>query len=209
MSLNIEVISDVICPWCYIGKRRLERAIATYGKPINVRWLPFQLNPTMPKEGISRREYRIQKFGSWERSQELDARVIEVGKEEGIAFAFDQIERTPNTVDAHRLIWLAEKEGVQDLVVERLFSAYFVEGRDICALQTLLEVVVMAGLDRGKAETLLHGDDGIEALKEAADLSRMYQVNGVPFFIVNQKVTLAGAQYPETFLAAFEQAEES
>ena len=162
----------------------------------------------MPKEGISRREYRIQKFGSWERSQELDARVIGVGKEEGIAFAFDRIERTPNTLAAHRLIWLAEKEGVQDLVVERLFRAYFIEGRDICALPSLVEVVVEAGLNQEKAEALLHGNDGLEALKEAGDHSGLHQVNGVPFFIVNQKVTLSGAQHPQTFLEAFERAED-
>src|SRR4051794_10106772 len=112
MSLAIDVISDVLCPWCYIGKRRLEKAIAAVkGRhEVRVRLLLFQLNPTMPKEGISRREYRTRKFGSWERSLDLDARVIEVGKSEGIHFAFDQIERTPNTLNAHRLIWLAEKE---------------------------------------------------------------------------------------------------
>src|SRR6478672_4703463 len=98
MNLSVDVISDVICPWCFIGKRRLEKAIA--GGPVKVRWLPFQLNPTMPKEGISRREYRTKKFGSWERSKELDARVIAVGKDEGIHFTFERIERTPNTLDA-------------------------------------------------------------------------------------------------------------
>src|SRR5580700_1997882 len=102
MILTINVISDMICPWCFIGKRRLEKAIAAFDGQAKVRWLPFQLNPTMPKEGISRREYRIKKFGNWERSQELDAKLIAVGKEEGIHFAFDKIERTPNTLDAHR-----------------------------------------------------------------------------------------------------------
>ena len=132
MNLAVDVISDVICPWCYIGKRRLEKAIAAFeGHQVQVRWLPFQLNPTMPKEGISRREYRIRKFGSWERSLELDARVVAVGETEGIHFAFDRIERTPNTVDAHRLIWLADQQGCQDAVVEALFVAYFTEGRDI------------------------------------------------------------------------------
>src|SRR5689334_25368336 len=118
MSLSIQVISDVICPWCLIGKRRLEKAVAAHGGPVKVRWLPFQLNPTMPKEGISRREYRTRKFGSWERSQELDARLVAVGQSEGIPFAFDRIERTPNTVDPHRLIGLAGEEGVQEVVVE-------------------------------------------------------------------------------------------
>src|SRR5246127_3924617 len=110
MVLHIDVISDVICPWCFIGKRRLEKAIAAHPHEVGVRWLPFQLNPTMPKEGISRREYRTRKFGSWERSLELDAEVVAAGKAEGIHFAFDRIGRTPNTLDAHRLIWLADKQ---------------------------------------------------------------------------------------------------
>src|ERR1043165_1336635 len=131
MNLTVDVISDVICPWCWIGKRRLEKPIAAYDRQVKVHWLPFQLNPTMPKEGISRREYRTRKFGSWERSLELDAQVAAFGKAEGIDFAFDTMERTPNTLDAHRLIWLADKEGNQDAVVEALFRAYFTEGRDI------------------------------------------------------------------------------
>ena len=208
MYLTVHVISDVVCPWCYIGKRRLEKAIAAYGGPVKVRWLPYQLNPTMPKEGISRREYRTKKFGSWERSQELDARVIAVGKEEGIDFSFDRIERTPNTLDAHRLIWLADKEGVQDAVVESLFLAYFTNGREISDRQTLLDVVAEAGLNRSKAEAVLHSDDGMEAVKEAEALSRRQHVDGVPFFSVNDQITLAGAQSPDTFLEAFRQGEQ-
>jgi predicted DsbA family dithiol-disulfide isomerase len=176
MALFIDIISDVICPWCYIGKRRLEKAVAAFGGPVNGRWLPFQLNPTMPKEGVSRREYRTKKFGSWERSQELDARVVAVGKEEGIHFAFDRIERTPNTLDAHRLIGLAERKGVQGAVVEALFRAYFTEGRDISNRQILLDVVAEAGLDRGKAEGVLNDDDGFEPIKEAEGLSRRHRV---------------------------------
>ena len=144
MQLSVDLISDVICPWCFIGKRRLEKAIAALGKPVKVRWLPFQLNPTMPKEGISRRDYRIKKFGSWERSMQLDADIIAVGKQEGIHFAFDRMERTPNTLDAHRLIWLADQESCQDAVMEALFQAYFTEGRDISNCQTLIDVVAEA-----------------------------------------------------------------
>ena len=208
MTLTVDVISDVICPWCFIGKRRLEKAIAAHGGPVKVRWLPFQLNPTMPKEGISRREYRIKKFGSWEHSQELDVRVIAVGKEEGIDFAFDRIERTPNTLDAHRLIWLAEMEGVQDAVVEALFVAYFTAGRNIADRQTLLDVVAEAGLNRNKAEDLLTSG-GQEAIQEAESMSRRHHVDGVPFFVINGKATLSGAQQVDTFLEAFRQASES
>jgi predicted DsbA family dithiol-disulfide isomerase len=206
MSLAVDVISDVICPWCYVGKRRLEKATAAVGGPVAVRWLPFQLNPAMPKEGVSRREYRTRKFGSWERSQELDARVVAAGETEGIHFAFDRIERTPNTLDAHRLVWLAERQGVQDAVVEALFRAYFTEGRDISHRQTLLDVVAEAGLDRHGAEATLNGDDGLDAIKDADALARQLGVDGVPFFIVNGTITLSGAQQPGAFLEAFRQA---
>ena len=205
MNLAIEVISDVICPWCYIGKRRLEKAIAAHDGPVKVRWLPFQLNPQMPQQGISRREYRTKKFGSWERSQELDAQVAAAGEAEGIHFAFDRMERTPNTLDAHRLIWLADSEGVQDTVVEALFRAYFTAGRDISDSRTLLDVVAEAGLDRGKAEGVLTSGGGQEAIQEADELARRVRVEGVPFFVLNGKVTLSGAQPPEAFLLAFEQ----
>jgi predicted DsbA family dithiol-disulfide isomerase len=203
MTLTVDVISDVICPWCFIGKRRLEKAIAAHGGPVKVRWLPFQLNPTMPKEGISRREYRIKKFGSWERSQELDARVIAVGKEEGIDFAFDRIERTPNTMDAHRLIWLADTKCAQDAIVEALFQAYFTDGRDISNRQTLLDVVAEAGLDREMAEAVLNSDEGMEAINEAGELSQQHRVDSVPFFVINGQITLGGAQPPEAFMEAF------
>jgi predicted DsbA family dithiol-disulfide isomerase len=205
MVLYVDVISDVICPWCFIGKRRLEKAIAALDRQqeVRVRWLPFQLNPTMPKEGISRKEYRTRKFGSWERSLELDAKMIAVGEAEGVHFSLDKIERTPNTLDSHRLIWLAEMHGVQDAVVEALFRAYFTEGRDISNRQALIDVVGDAGLDRHKAEGVLNSNEGMEAIKEADEKARRFQVDGVPFFIVNGKITLGGAQPPNAFLEAF------
>jgi predicted DsbA family dithiol-disulfide isomerase len=208
MVLHVDVISDVICPWCFIGKRRLEKALgALDGKhEVRVRWLPFQLNPAMPREGISRREYRTRNFGSWERSLALDARLMELGKSEGIPFAFDRIERTPNTLDAHRLIWLAGNEGVQNAVVEALFRAYFIEGRDLSNRPVQLGVVAEAGLDRGEAEAVLDSDDGLEAVGEADQLARRHPVEGVPFFVVNGKLTLSGAQPPDAILEAFRQA---
>jgi predicted DsbA family dithiol-disulfide isomerase len=209
MNISVDVISDVICPWCFIGKRRLEKAIAEYGMPVTVSWHPFQLNPAMPKAGISRREYRIAKFGSWERSMELDANIVAVGKQEGIQFDFDRMERTPNTIDAHRLIWLSNKDGIQDAVVEALFQAYFTDGRDISNPKTLIDVVAEAGLDRGKAEAVLNGNEGMDVLKEAGELSGRYHVEGVPFFVVNRKITLSGAQSPNVFVTSFEQASDS
>jgi predicted DsbA family dithiol-disulfide isomerase len=206
MNLAIDVISDVICPWCYIGKRRLDKAIAESQQEIRVRWHPFQLNPTMPKEGISRKNYRSHKFGRWERSLELDAKMVAVGETEGIHFAFDRIEWTPNTVDAHRLVWLADQLDCQDAVVEALFRAYFTEGRDISDRRTLIDVVAEAGLDRQRAKAMLNSEEGIDAIKEAEKLARRHQVIGVPFFIINNEITLSGAQQPDAFLDSFRQA---
>jgi predicted DsbA family dithiol-disulfide isomerase len=208
MNLTIDVISDVICPWCYIGKRRLEKAIAAFDGQhgFRVRWHPFQLNPLMPKEGISRREYRIKKFGSWERSMQLDANIVAVGKGEGIHFDFDRMERTPNTLDAHRLIWLADQQGIQDAVVESLFVAYFTEGRDISNRPTLIDVVADAGLDRLRAESCLNSDEGMDAIRAANEQAQQFRVDGVPFFIINGKIMLSGAQPPHVLLDAFNQA---
>ena len=199
------MISDVICPWCYIGKRRLEKAIVLVGRQdVRVRWHPFQLNPQMPSEGMSRRAYRTAKFGSWERSQALDAQVREAGRGEGIPFAFEKQERTPNTLDAHRLIWLAEREGVQDAVVEVVFRAYFTEGRNIGDRPTLLDVAAQAGLDRGIAAGVLDGGDGLEAIRAAEELALRTRVQSVPFFIINGEVALSGAQPPGAFIDAFD-----
>ncbi len=205
MKLVVDVISDVICPWCFIGKRRLEKSIAAQDgqHEFQVHWHPFQLNPTMPKEGISRKVYRTRKFGSWERSLELDATVLAVGKSEGIDFAFDKIERTPNTVDAHCLIWLAEQHGCQDAVVEALFRTYFIEGKNIGNQHTLIDVVSEAGLERQAVETMLNSDQGMDVIEKAGELARRHDVTGVPFFIINNTITLSGAQEPETFIEAF------
>jgi predicted DsbA family dithiol-disulfide isomerase len=205
--LTVDVISDVICPWCYIGKRRLEKAVAARAgrHEVRVRWHPFELNPQMPKDGMDRRAYRTAKFGSWERSQALDAQVATAGAQEGLAFAFDKMRRTPNTLEAHRLIRLAGREGVQDAVVEALFKAYFTEGRDISDRQTLLDVVAAAGLDRGSAAAELDADESLAAIRAEEEQAHRLGVQGVPFFIVNGEVGLSGAQEPRVFLEAFEQ----
>jgi predicted DsbA family dithiol-disulfide isomerase len=206
MTITIDVISDVICPWCYVGKRRLEKAVALAGRgDVRVRWHPFQLNPTMPKAGMNRKEYRTAKFGSWSRSLSLDAQVTEAGRDEGIPFAFNKIERTPNTLDAHRLIWLADQQGVQDAVVEALFRAYFTEGQDITNLSTLLKVASEAGLDRSRGEALLNGGDGVEAIRAAEDDAKRTGVQGVPFCVINGTLALSGARNPDDFIAAFNQ----
>ncbi len=168
MRPTIEVFSDAICPWCYIGKRRLERALASLGDRPNVRvlWRPFELNPGMPSDGVDRRVYRTAKFGSWERSLELDARVASVGAEAGIAFAFDRIARTPNTFDAHRLIAYSQQPGLQDVVVERLFRAYFLEGRNIGDQRVLADVGGDAGLNRAEVEGFLASDQAADDVRQ-------------------------------------------
>ena len=208
MTLTVDVISDVICPWCYVGKRRLEKAIAAHAGrgDVRVRWHPFQLNPQMPKEGVNRREYRTAKFGSWERSAALDAQVAAAGRAERIPLAHDKIERTPNTLDAHRLICLAEKEGVQNAVVEALFRAYFTEGRDISHTPTLLDVVAGAGLERERAEAVLGSDEGLAAIRAAEEEAHRAGVQGVPFSVINSTIALSGAMEASAFLDAFDRA---
>ncbi len=205
MLISVEVISDVICPWCFIGKRRLEKALRLLqpGTDTSVRWLPYQLNPGMPSDGISRKEYRIAKFGSWERSQELDANVAANGKDEGIDFRFDLIQRTPNTVNAHRLIGLAAQHGCQDAVVEAMFLAYFTHGKDLSSRNVLVDVSEQAGLSRKASEDLLASSEGLDEIERAGQLAQEVGVNGVPFFMINRRVALAGAQPPESFLLHF------
>src|SRR6202049_1491275 len=132
-TIAIEVISDAICPWCWVAKRRLDSAIAALAPNVtaSVTWRPFELNPEMPKAGVERRAYRSAKFGSWQHSQALDAQVAAAGRSEGLVFNHDKMERTPNTVDAHRLILPARHQAQQDVVVAELFAASFNEGRDI------------------------------------------------------------------------------
>jgi predicted DsbA family dithiol-disulfide isomerase len=204
MRVPIEIFSDVICPWCYIGKRRLEMALDLLGgeNNVEVRWQPFQLNPSMPIEGIERQAYRSAKFGSWERSLELDARVAAVGASVGISFAFDQIARTPNTFDAHRLIAYAQTQGKQHPLVESLFSAYFAHGRDIGKRQVLCDLAVDAGMERTEVESFLASNRGAGEVRLEEERGRRLGVNGVPFFLVDGRVALSGAHEPEIILEA-------
>jgi predicted DsbA family dithiol-disulfide isomerase len=190
-KLQIEVASDVVCPWCYIGKKRLEKALSLVDGELRpeIRWLPFQLNPGMPKEGMPRAEYRKAKFGSAERSRELDARVIAEGRSEGIDFAFDRIERTPNTSAAHQLIALAENQGP---VVDALFRAYFEEAKDIGDPKVLAEIAAQCGVKGWPGEAR-----DVSALEEDV---RGMGISAVPTFIFERKSGVAGA-YPAETLA--------
>jgi predicted DsbA family dithiol-disulfide isomerase len=196
-TLTIDIVSDVICPWCFIGKRRLEKALNLLDNPpgVKVNWKPFQLNPQMPPQGIERRAYRTAKFGSWEQAQALDAQVAAAGAEEGITFAFDKMTRTPNTLDAHRLIWLAGKLGVQEAVVERLFRGYFEEGLDLSDRPTLVRLATEGGIPVVDAERLA-GDEGWADVLRVEDQYKSLGVSGVPSFFFNGQPSFSGAVAP-------------
>jgi predicted DsbA family dithiol-disulfide isomerase len=184
--IKLEVASDVICPWCYIGKRRLDKALALLKDEIRpeLRWLPFQLNPDMPKDGVPRAQYRKAKFGSLERSRQLDARVIAEGRSEGIEFAFDRIERTPNTSAAHRLIALSKD---QNRVVDALFRAYFEEAKDIGDPAVLAEIAAQCGVTGWPEQA-----QDVSTLEEEV---RAMGISAVPTFIFDRRSGISGA-YP-------------
>lgn len=201
---ELSVVSDAICPWCYVGKRRLEQAFALLnGAPRpRVTWRPFELNPQMPKAGIERREYRMRKFGSWERSLAMDAQLTEVGRSVGIPFRYDLMKRTPNTFDAHRLIWLAGTLGMQDAMVETLFRAYFCEGADIGNADVLSDLAVAAGMDREQAASLLNGTHGSAEVAAEEEVAIRAGLSGVPTFVLDGRVLFSGAQPPELIAQA-------
>ena len=206
-ALELSIVSDAICPWCYVGKRRLEQAIALMDgvRPVRVAWRPFELNPQMPKEGIERREYRMRKFGSWERSLALDTQIREVGKSVGIAFRYDLMKRTPNTLDAHRLIWLAGHLGVQDAMVETLFRGYFSEGRDIGDPAVLADLAATAGIGREQATAFLSSTNGASEVAAEEQVAIRAGLSGVPTFVLNGRVLFSGAQPPEMIAQALSQ----
>jgi len=212
-GLTVDVVSDVVCPWCYIGKRRLDSALARLREadpdlPIAVRWHPFQLNPDLPPEGVDRREYLDAKFGGPQRAQEIYARVRAAGETVGIPFAFDAIRRQPNTLDAHRLIAWAQtrREGDADALVEKMFRAYFLDGRHVGDHEELVKVAAAAGFDPDDARRFLASDELRDAVAGADLRAREMGISGVPFFIFDGKTAVSGAQEPETLLDAIAQA---
>jgi len=196
--VSITVFSDVICPWCYVGKRRLEAAMREPGMPapVHLAWRPFELNPDMPLEGVERRVYRARKFGA-PRSAELDARMLTTGREVGIEFAFERMERTPNTRLAHRLIWEAGRQGRQEAVVDRLFAGYFEQGLDIGREDVLTGIAAAAGLETGGTSRALAGSESLDAVRGLEQQGYTMGIQGVPFFILLAKYAVEGAQPPE------------
>lgn len=207
--MQIEIVSDTICPWCFIGKRRFEKALAAFkaqspDTDIQIGWRPFQLNPDMPAGGIGRQDYLEQKFGGAENAKRVYDPVHEAGKAEEIPFAFGDIPTTPNTVNSHRLVRKSAEFGKQDAIVERLFNAYFIEGKDVEDPASLADVAAEAGLDRDQMLAYLESEEDVETIKLEDTMARQMGIQGVPFFIVNRKYGISGAQDPSVFLEVFE-----
>jgi len=212
MPLAIDIISDVVCPWCFIGKRRLESALELYrgrnpgsAEP-KVTWHPFQLNPDMPAAGIDRDAYAKGKFGA-DRAGQIYGRITSIGREVGIPFDFTRVTRQPNTLAAHSLIALAIDAGKQDAVVEALFRAFFLEGKDLTSADTLAEVAAGAGLDADDVKAFLASENARAHIRAEDKEARKIGVEGVPFFIFNKRIAVSGAQEPAVLLEAMLEAE--
>jgi predicted DsbA family dithiol-disulfide isomerase len=208
---NIDVVSDVVCPWCYIGKRRLDAALAELAhrdptvRPL-VSWHPFQLDADVPATGLPRHAYMEAKFGGKARLKEAHDRLRAAGATVGITFAFEAILRQPNTLDAHRLIGWAQRQGDAGPLVEALFKAFFVDGRDIGDRATLAAVAGEAGQDAAAAATMLASGEGSDGVAELCRRSRELGIEGVPFFIFGDQFAVSGAQPPEVLLDGIAQA---
>lgn len=205
--LTIDIVSDVVCPWCFIGKRKLERALAR--RPdvkVALRWRPFQLDPTIPAGGIDRRAYLENKFGSAGRVAQIHQRVEEAGREVGIAFAFDKIKRSPNTLDAHRLIRWAHAIERQNDIAEALFRLYFQDGVDVGDREILARIATAHGLDGDVVARLLADGADVQAVQQEIASAVRLGVSGVPFFIFDAKFAVPGAQNADVLVAAIDKA---
>jgi predicted DsbA family dithiol-disulfide isomerase len=205
-AISVDVISDVVCPWCYLGKRRLERAIKLLPElEFSVRWHPFQLDPTIPPGGIERRDYLTRKFGSLDAIAATHANLTALGEREGIVFRFDAITRAPNTVDAHRLIRWAGVAGLTEVTVERVFRSYFADGIDVGDRSVLARLAADLGMPGDIGTRLASEEDESEVAGEIAEAYRM-GVSGVPCFIIDRRYAVVGAHPPETLVEAISQA---
>jgi len=203
--MHIDIVSDVVCPWCFIGKRRLEKALTLRPEiEAEITWRPFQLNPDMPEEGMTRADYITAKFGDGAHSRRIHRTIAEAGASVAIDFAFDRIKRSPNTRNAHRLIRHATSLGLANGVVDRLFSGYFLEGRDIGDLETLAAIASESGLDKDEAAAFLRGDAERETITAEDGNVRRLGINAVPCFIFAGQYAVSGAQEPEFFLPVFD-----
>ena len=205
VGTRIDIVSDVICPWCYIGKRQLERALAMLaaeGLHFSIHWNPFQLNPDMPTEGRDRAAYRAMKFGSAEKAAALDRRIVEAAAGVDLAFRTDLMTRTPNTIKAHRLIWFAGQKGVQDAAMERVFQAYFTQGADVGDTDVLADCAADVGLDRAEVVAFLNGTLADKEMRAGDQAAREAGINGVPSFFLDGYGLFSGAMPAESIADA-------
>lgn len=207
--IHIDIFSDTICPWCLIGKRRLERALAERpGLEAAIHWRAFQLNPMMPKGGLERQTYLSMKFGGPENAAATYDRIRRAGAEDGIDFAFEDIPRTPNTVDSHRLIRWAAGQDRESETAEVLFQAYFFRGQDIGSLDVLAEAAESTGLDRVEARAFLESSALEAEIREEDRQARGLGIDGVPCFVFNGRHALAGAQPPKVLVQMLDLAQQ-
>lgn len=205
--IQVDIFSDPVCPWCYIGKRRLEQAVESYPHDLHleVTWRCFQLNPSMPKEGMERLTYLAAKFGGPERARAVYGHIADTGRLAGIDFQFDRIKRTPNTLAAHRLLRWAQSHGHDaNALMSRLFAAYFLEGKDIGEPAVLTETAEQAGINAAGIEAVLSGDDFANEVEEEEATARAMGLTGVPLFVFGQQYALSGAQEPQAFHRIFD-----
>jgi predicted DsbA family dithiol-disulfide isomerase len=205
--MQIDVISDTVCPWCFIGKRRLARAMAL--RPaisFEVRWRPYRLDPAIPRDGVPRQAYMQAKFGDPARIAEMHRQITAEGEKDGIVFDFDAITRRPDTTDSHRLIRWAQAAGVQDDVVERLFIAYFENGEDISDIRILSDIADLCGMDGVEVAELLEGDTDRALVEREDALAREMGVTGVPAFIFGGRLAVSGAREPEVLAGVIDKA---
>lgn len=202
--IKVDVVSDVACPWCYVGKRRLESAIKEWtGNPIHVEWHPFQLDPNLPKDGLDRNSYLLNKFGNLEGPLEMTERLKEVGIHEGIDFNFDENWLAINTFPLHCLLHVAGEEGFKDALKERFLNAYFTENLPLNKVEILNSIMQEFGWDINKVNDVLNNDNIAYAVKQEMAYYQKLGVNSVPFFIIENKYGISGAQPKEVFLEAF------
>ena len=203
--IELDIFSDTICPWCYIGKKRLEKAIKNHSHlEIKQTWRPFQLNPGMQPDGMDRQEYLVSKFGSFDAAKTIYDNIYEEGKKEGIEFNFDSIEVTPNSFNSHRLLALAYKQNIQEEVLDDLFQAYFIRGEDIGNPNTLLNIAVSHSINVDEFKKYLSDRENIEPLANEEIQARKMGINSVPTFIVNKQIVVNGAQTSENFELIFQ-----
>jgi predicted DsbA family dithiol-disulfide isomerase len=205
--IKVDIVSDVVCPWCYIGKRRIEKAMTALTNEFDfeVNYLPFELNPQTPKEGFNQKEYLTKKFGSEEKYNQITSHVTNVAAGEGLQFNFDKQRISPNTKDAHRVIWLAKKEGKQLEAKEAFMKAYFEQGVDLTKKENIISVASSIGLDAARVVSFLDSQEGLQEVNELEQLNHQRGVSGVPFYIINNQYGISGAQPADVFIQALKQ----